>query len=55
MNWWFIGIILWLVLELGGTIAKHGEDRRGKYNFGASLVVIGALVTVIYMAIKTGF
>ena len=34
--------LVWMVLGLGITLAKHGEPKREKYNFGLSFIA-GAL------------
>jgi len=55
MNGWFLAIIIIGVLNLGINLAKHGEKKNEKYNFITSLLGMAIQLTLIYMAIKTGF
>ena len=54
MNGWFIAILFLCMLELGVNMAKHGERREGHHNFGSTLIGQAILISLIYMAIKTG-
>lgn len=55
MNYWWIGIILWFMAELGAVLGKHGEPKKGDYSFGSSLFGFGVMAFLIYKAIQTGF
>ena len=55
MNGWFIAICIMYALGLGINIAKHGEPKDDEYNALISLISIGINLTLIIMAIKTGF
>lgn len=55
MNGWFLAMITIYILNIGISLAKHGEEKKGEYNFFSQLLgaVIG--IFIIYMAVKTGF
>lgn len=55
MNGYFIAIMVIEILGLGIHLAKHGEPREGKYNFGLCLIVTAINIFLIIMAIKKGF
>jgi hypothetical protein len=56
MNIWFLIIIITYVLCVGMHLSRHGEEIKGrKYNFFAQLFASAISLTLIYMAIKTGF
>ena len=41
MMWASITILAVMAMNLGFTLARHGEERRGRYNFWSSLAVAG--------------
>ena len=55
MNWYFIAILALEVFGMGINLAKHGEDKDGKYNFWLSLSSTVINLFLIIMAIKKGF
>ena len=55
MNTYFLAVIFIMVLNLGLVLGKHGEERKGKYNFWIELIVFIYLTYFIYKAIQTGF
>lgn len=51
MNYVPIFILLALqILSVGIHLAKHGEDRKGKYNVGYSLLAISITWGLLYWA-----
>lgn len=56
MNIWFLIIIITYVLGVGMHLSRYGEEIKGrKYNFFTQLFASAISLTLIYMAIKTGF
>ncbi len=55
MNGWFLAMVIINVLNLGIELAKHGEPRKDKYNVFSQLLGSAIGLTIIYMAVKTGF
>ena len=55
MNGYFITILIFEVLAVGVTLAKHGEPRDGNYNFFARFVVAVITIFLTIMAIRKGF
>ena len=49
MNIWSIVVAVLYTLSLGVDLAKHGQQRTGKYNFWASLLAFGIIVFCLYM------
>ena len=44
-------VLLWLnILSLGVSLCKHGEPKRGKYNFFARLIAFGITMFLYYKA-----
>lgn len=54
LNGWLLTLIIIGVLNIGVSMAKHGEKKEGKHSFTGSLLGFGIQLTLIYMAIKTG-
>ena len=48
MNGGQIGILVLLGMNVGLHLAKHGEPKEGKYNFGAALVANLIEVGLLY-------
>lgn len=55
MNIWFLIMIIVDSLNIGISLAKHGQPRETNYNFFSRLIGCGIDIFIIYMAIKTGF
>ncbi len=55
MNGWFLAMIIINVLNIGIALAKHGETKTEEYNVFTQLLGSAIGLTIIYMAIKTGF
>lgn len=55
MNIWFIIIIIIISLQLGMITAKDGEARTGTYSISSALITNVIIITLITMAIRTGF
>ena len=56
MNIWFLIIIITYALGVGMHLSRHGEEVDGtKYDFFVQLFASAISLTIIYMAIKTGF
>jgi len=55
MNIWFLIMIITQALGVGMHLSRHGEEIKGKYNFFVQLFASAISLTLIYMAIKTGF
>jgi uncharacterized membrane protein len=55
MNGWFITMIVLGALSLGMSLSKHGEPKKEKYNFWATLIGVGLQIFIVYMAVLTGF
>lgn len=55
MNGWFLGIVCIYILSLSIALTNHGKEREDIYNFWETLSSFGIILTLIYMAIKTGF
>lgn len=56
MNIWFLIMIIIQALGVGIHLSRQGEEIKGrKYNFFAQLFASAVSLTLIYMAIKTGF
>ncbi len=55
MNGWLLTIIILYVLNLGGHFHSHGKKKDEEYNFWSALFGGILMMTLIYMAIKTGF
>lgn len=56
MNIWYLIIIITYALGVGMHLSRHGEEIKDrKYNFFAQLFASAISLTIIYMAIKTGF
>ncbi len=56
MNIWFLIMIITHALGVGMHLSRHGEEIKGrKYNFFIQLFASAISLTLIYIAIKTGF
>ena len=55
MNGWFIAMIVFGTLSLGMSLSKHGEPKKEKYNFWATLFGVALQIYIVYMAVLTGF
>lgn len=55
MNGYFLAMIIINVLNIGIELAKHGEPRKDKHNVFTQLLGSTIGLTIIYMAIRTGF
>lgn len=55
MNYWWYGLLIWFLIELGYVMGKQGEPKKGTYSFGYSLFGYGLIVFIVYKAIQTGF
>lgn len=55
MNGWFITLIILQAIGLGIHTARHGQKSENTYNFWVKLIASGIVLTLIYMAVKTGF
>lgn len=56
MNIWFLIMIITQALGVGIHLSRHGEEIKDrKYNFFTQLFASAISLTLIYMAIKTGF
>lgn len=55
MNIYYFILLAIHILNLGIALGKHGEKKVTTYNFGANLIgsIIG--ITLLYLAVKTGF
>lgn len=54
MNGYFLTLIILYTLNLGFTLANHGEEK-GKYNFFSTLISALIEMFLIYNAIRVGF
>lgn len=54
MNGWFIAIIALYALNIGESLAKHGERKSGEYNVWATLNITIILLFLTYRAIRHG-
>ena len=52
LNFWNITYVMMLVLSLGVYLAKHGENKNGKYNFWVGLLSTFINLFILY---KGGF
>jgi len=55
MNIWFTLFLIVGAFEVGASAMKNGEEREGKHNAVATLIVWLLLFGLVHMAIKTGF
>jgi hypothetical protein len=53
MNVWFLAILILAAIELGVTLALHGQHR--KISFFETLISSAIVITLIILAIKEGF
>lgn len=45
-----IVILLLYAVALGISLAKHGEEKKGKHNFWSDLVTVILLLYLLYLA-----
>lgn len=55
MNIWFCILIVIHILNLGVELGKHGERKTKTHNFFVQLVGSAIGITLLYLAVKTGF
>jgi len=55
MNIYFIIMIGIHLLNLGIALGRHGEHKVEKYNFWTQLIGSTIGITLLYLAVKTGF
>lgn len=55
MNIYFIVMVAIYLLKLGIELGKHGQEKTGEYNFWTGLIGTAIGITLVYLAIKTGF
>lgn len=42
-------IIIVCAIDVGINLAKHGEDKKGKYNFWVSLICVLIEIFILYL------
>lgn len=40
--------IVWIALEIGASVAKHGEIKTGIYNFWDNFIYLSVLVWLLF-------
>lgn len=48
MGWPQILMMVLLAMDVGMNLAKHGETREGKYNFGVTLIADGIIAALLW-------
>ena len=55
MNYYFIGLLMLYVMNLGINLTRNGEPREDEYSFFTSLISCLIVLGLTYLAIQTGF
>ena len=55
MNYYFIGLLMLYMMNLGDNLTRNGEPREDKYSFFTSLIAVIIETVLVYLAIQTGF
>ena len=55
MNWGLFVLYIWLSIEFGNVIAKHGKPKKTKYCWWASLITMMFLLLLVWWALGWKF
>lgn len=55
MNICFIILTIMYILNIGIALGRHGQEKIEKYNVFTTLIGSGIGITLLYLAVRTGF